>query len=117
MIKIQLGSGLLYVFSTVTGRVMSDAGALEKRLSHQNKELEQANKELDRFVYSVSHDLSAPLRSILGLIGISRIEKDEQQLRFYIDNIEASVNKLENFINEILDYSRNERQQVIAGGC
>jgi len=112
MIKIQLGSGLLYVFSTVTGRVMSDAGALEKRLSYQNKELEQANKELDRFVYSVSHDLSAPLRSILGLINISRIENDELRLRFYIDNIESSVNKLENFINEILDYSRNERQKV-----
>ncbi len=113
MIRIQLGSGLLYVFSTVTGRVMSDAGALEKRLSYQNKELEQANKELDRFVYSVSHDLSAPLRSILGLISISRIEKDEERLRFYIDNIETSVYKLENFINEILDYSRNERQQVL----
>ena len=113
MIKIQVGSGLLYVFSTVAGRVMSDAGALEKQLSLQNKELEQANKELDRFVYSVSHDLSAPLRSILGLVNISRIEQDEQRLRFYIDNIEASVNKLENFINEILEYSRNERQKVI----
>jgi len=113
MVKIQLGSGLLYVFSTITGRVMSDAGGLEKRLSQQNKELEQANKELDRFVYSVSHDLSAPLRSILGLVNISRLEKDEPQLRFFIDNIETSVHKLENFINEILDYSRNERQEVI----
>jgi signal transduction histidine kinase len=113
MIKIQVGSGLLYVFSTVAGRVMSDAGALEKQLSLQNKELEQANKELDRFVYSVSHDLSAPLRSILGLVNISRIEPNEQRLRFYIDNIETSVNKLENFINEILEYSRNERQKVV----
>ncbi len=113
MVKIQLGSALLYVFSTVTGRVMSDAGALEKRLSQQNKELEQANRELDRFVYSVSHDLSAPLKSIMGLVNISRLEKEEKQLRFYIDNIESSVHKLENFINEILDYSRNERQEVI----
>ena len=112
MIKIQLGTGLLYVFSTITGRIMSDAGALEKQLSKQNEELEQANKELDRFVYSVSHDLSAPLRSILGLVNISRLEKNEQQLRFYIDNIESSVYKLENFINEILDYSRNERQTI-----
>jgi two-component system, sensor histidine kinase len=112
MVKIQLGSGLLYVFSIVTGRVISDAGALQKRLNQQYKELEQANKELDRFVYSVSHDLSAPLKSIMGLINISRIEKNEQQLKFYIDNIESSVHRLENFINEILDYSRNERQKV-----
>jgi signal transduction histidine kinase len=113
MVKIQIGSGLLYVFSTVTGRVMSDSGALEKRLSQQNKELEQANKELDRFVYSVSHDLSAPLRSILGLVNISRFEESIEQLRFYINNIESSVHKLDNFINEILDYSRNERQEIL----
>jgi len=112
MVKIQIGCGLLYVFSTVTGRVMSDAGALEKRLNQQNKELEQANRELDRFVYSVSHDLSAPLRSILGLVNISRLEDNQEDLKFYINKIESSVNKLDNFINEILDYSRNERQEI-----
>jgi signal transduction histidine kinase len=112
MVKIQLGSGLLYVFSTVAGRVMSDAGALQILLNQRNKELEHANKELDRFVYSVSHDLSAPLRSIMGLINVSRIETQEDQLRFYMNNIESSVFKLENFINEILDHSRNERQDI-----
>lgn len=110
--QIQLGMGLLYVFSTVTGRVMSDSGGLRKRLIQNNEMLEQANRELDRFVYSVSHDLSAPLRSIMGLVNVSRLEKDDGALRLYINNIETSVHKLENFINEILDYSRNERQAV-----
>jgi signal transduction histidine kinase len=113
MIKIQLGSGLLYVFSTFTGRVMSDSGALEKRLNFQKEELAHANTELDRFVYSVSHDLSAPLRSIMGLVNISRLERNDQQLRLYINNIESSVLKLENFINEILEYSRNARQAIL----
>lgn len=110
--KIQLGMGLLYVFSAITGRVMSDAGGLKKRLLQKNDELEQANKELDRFVYSVSHDLSAPLKSIMGLVNVSRLEKEDANLRPYFTSIETSVFKLENFIGEILDYSRNERQEV-----
>jgi signal transduction histidine kinase len=48
----------------------------------------------------------------MGLINISRIETKEDQLRFYMNNIESSVFKLENFINEILDHSRNERQDI-----
>lgn len=110
--SIQLGMGLLYVFSTITGRVMSDSGGLSKRLLQKNNELAHANKELDRFVYSVSHDLSAPLKSIMGLVNISRMEKDDAELRHYFNNIETSVHKLEAFIGEILDYSRNERQEV-----
>jgi signal transduction histidine kinase len=61
-------------------------------------------------VYSVSHDLSAPLKSIRGLVNVSRIE---QQSPFqYLDKIEKSVNRLEDFIGEVLDYSRTNRKQL-----
>ena len=50
-----------------------------KELEVQNDELKKVNSELDRFVYSVSHDLRAPLLSTLGLIDISRQETDENQ--------------------------------------
>jgi signal transduction histidine kinase len=109
MLKIQLGSALLYVFSTITGRVISDVGVAEKRLSKKNEELEQTNKELDRFVYSVSHDLSSPLKSILGLVTISKIDSSSENKIIYLQKIEESVLKLESFINEILDYSHNKR--------
>jgi len=112
MLNIQIGSGLLYVFSVVTGRVISDARSFQRRINKQNEQLEHVNKELDRFVYSVSHDLSAPLKSIRGLVNISRTEKMNDRLKEYIDHIEISTNKLEGFISDILDFSRNDRMPL-----
>lgn len=111
-VSIHIGTMLLYVFSAITGRVINDLRKVEKRLLRQNDELEQTNKELDRFVYSVSHDLSAPLKSILGLVNISRLTNNTDDQKTYIGKIEASVRKLEQFITEILDYSRNKRIQI-----
>ena len=81
-------------------------------VEEKNKELHKLNEELDSFVYSVSHDLRAPLSSILGLICISKIEKDWANLPIYLEKIEISVNKLDNFIKEIISYSRNVRLKV-----
>ena len=67
--------------SLLVGRVVSDLSTAEKNLISEksrvesiNNELQQANQELDRFVYSASHDLSAPLKSIRGLVTLSRME-------------------------------------------
>ena len=113
VINILLGASLLFVFAAMIGRVISDLRITESKLQKKNKELDQANKELDRFVYSVSHDLSAPLKSILGLVNISRITKEHGEHINYLSRIESSVVKLEVFIAEILDYSKNKRQNVV----
>ena len=120
VINIYLGTSLLYVFSAITGRVISDVTLVERRVVNQlyqlemaNKELETTNKELDRFAYSVSHDLSAPLKSILGLVNLSKINSLPDDHHLYFSKIEFSVKKLDTFINEILDYSRNRRQPLV----
>jgi len=112
MLKTQLGTGLLYVFTTVTARLVSDMRLSEYQLNKQNKELNLVNSEMDRFVYSVSHDLSAPMKSILGLVKISRLTNDHRDHRNQFDLIEKSVNKLEAFVLEVLDFSRNKRTEV-----
>ena len=112
MLKTQLGTGLLYVFTTITARLVSDMRLSEYQLNKQNKELNLVNSEMDRFVYSVSHDLSAPMKSILGLVTISRITNDQGDHRKQFDLIEKSVNKLETFVLEVLDFSRNKRTEV-----
>lgn len=81
-------------------------------LEKQNLELNKVNEELDKFVYSVSHDLRAPLLSILGLINISKKETDLQQVKELMTLQEKSINKLDNFISDIINLSRNARLEV-----
>ncbi len=115
--SVHLGMSTMMFVSALVGRVVSDLSETERSLKEQkgkaelmNAELEQKNQELDRFVYSVSHDLSAPLKSIKGLVNISRIEP--HQTHIYIDKIDKSVNRLEEFIEEVLDYSRANRNTI-----
>lgn len=109
LFTIFLGNLLLSLFVAITGRVITDLHLVENLLHKQNHELENTNKELDRFVYSASHDLSAPLKSILGLVRISKLEAIIEPAPTYLNEIEKSVLKLDSFIGEILDYSRNKR--------
>lgn len=87
----------------------------ERTLHKQNKMLVKVNQELDRFVYSTSHNLRSPLMSVLGLLNISRKEvenKDYSRLPEYFDMMSASVEKLDNTLKEIVDYSKNARAEV-----
>lgn len=84
----------------------------ELQLGVQNKELKKLNEELDRFVYSVSHDLRSPIASCLGIIELSKTETNSQQLKEYRQLQEKSLIKLDQFIGDILNYSRNNRLQI-----
>jgi two-component system, sensor histidine kinase len=110
--SIFLAANVLFAFAAITGRVISDVKNAEEKLRTRNDELAQTNEELDRFIYSVSHDLSAPLKSIHGLVNISRMTRDPNEHLTFLERIEQSVRKLETFISEIIDYSKNKRQEL-----
>jgi signal transduction histidine kinase len=84
----------------------------EKQLTEKNDLLTKANAELDRFVYSASHDLRAPLSSLLGLIEIARKSDNPEENKIFLDMMKERVQKLDQFIHEIIDYSRNSRLDV-----
>jgi signal transduction histidine kinase len=87
-------------------------GNLEAMVSERTKELSKRNSELDNFVYSVSHDLRAPIASVLGLIHLANTDKDKAMTKTYLDKIYSSALQQDNFIREILDQSRNSRLEV-----
>ena len=77
-----------------------------------NSNLKRTNSELDSFVYKASHDLRSPLVSLLGLIEISKNEKDFNKVKQYLLLKEKSVKKLDALILDILDLSKNARLDV-----
>ncbi|MDB5250134.1 MAG: arcB 3 [Segetibacter sp.] len=85
----------------------------EEALEKSNSELRKSNAELDKFVYSVSHDLRAPLTSMLGIIDISEEVTEDPFINKNLGFLKSSIKKLDVFIADILHYSRNSRLEVV----
>jgi signal transduction histidine kinase len=96
-------------------RYESNRQIQEEMLRKQNNELTKINKELDSFVYSISHDLRSPLTSILGLVNIAKLDasRGKDTVDNYFEMIERSVLKLDDTLKGILDHSRNARGEII----
>lgn len=95
--------------------VMNEAkNALQEKyteLEKMNETLSKTNEELDKFVYSVSHDLRAPITSVMGLLDLCRTDKENIDL--YLNLQDKSMHRLDNFINDILHYARNSRLEIV----
>jgi signal transduction histidine kinase len=82
-----------------------------KIIETQNQELRKTNEELDRFVYSASHDLRAPLSSIHGLVNLMDMDNQTPKDEF-IEKIKRQISNMETLMRDIVDYSRNSRSEV-----
>jgi ligand-binding sensor domain-containing protein/signal transduction histidine kinase len=88
-------------------------GQRTEKLNETIHQLNKTIKELDAFVYSASHDLIAPMKSVMGLIVLARRQNQNQEIGTYIDHIERSVKKLEDVILNMIQYSQNSSLLVI----
>ncbi|MDD3740615.1 MAG: YfiR/HmsC family protein [Bacteroidales bacterium] len=88
---------------------------LEERVSQRTAQLVAINKELESFSYSISHDLRAPLRAIYGFSQIiSTRHKDSLNVegQQYIDYVVAASVRMEQLINDLLNFSRLGRKSI-----
>ncbi len=88
---------------------------LEERVRERTAELQAANKELESFSYSVSHDLRAPLRAIDGFsqaLFEDYYEKLDVQGKGYIDRIRAACGRMAQLIDDLLSLSRVTRAEI-----
>lgn len=89
---------------------------LERRVAERTEQLREANRELEAFSYTVSHDLKAPLR---GIDGYSQLLEEEyaaqlgEEGRQFIGRIRRGVQQMGELINDLLDYARLERRDMV----
>lgn len=84
----------------------------EQKIIQQNEALIKANDELDRFVYSASHDLRSPLSSLLGLVNLAEATNAIDESKLLLEKMKDCVSNLDHFIREITYYSQNSRLEV-----
>ena len=113
---VALAISVLAIYFQMSLNKQSENELIQKEnfANQKNAELQKVNEALDRFVYSVSHDLRSPLSSILGLINLANLTKDPEELNQIIKMIQGRVLAQDTFIREIIDYSRNARTETVA---
>jgi light-regulated signal transduction histidine kinase (bacteriophytochrome) len=96
-------------------RLKLEKARLERRVHERTEELKAANRELEAFSYSVSHDLRAPLRTVMGYAEmllddpLAGLAPDAQRL---LRNVSAGARRMDELINDLLRLSRLGRQSI-----
>jgi len=101
-------SGVYSIYEDISFRKNS-----EILLQRQNEELIKVNKELDKFVYSVSYDIRAPLMSIKGIVNMAEEEIDvRESYQNNLSLIRTNIERLDNFTSNIIRYYKDTREEV-----
>lgn len=109
----QLNRGMINLLEDLQeARVIAESTA--GKLEQANRELDLANRELEAFSYSVSHDLRAPLRNVAGFVDLlSRTLTDPSaQTRRYLKVIASETRRMETLIDDLLSFSRLGRAEL-----
>ena len=88
---------------------------LEERVSDRTAQLETANKELEAFAYSVSHDLRAPLRAMDGFSAAllsGYADRLDEQGQHYLNRVQEASRRMSRLINDLLNLSRVTRREL-----
>lgn len=104
---------IVYFLVNVNNQVEASLYRQQEETKQKNTELQKINEELDRFIYSASHDLRAPLRSVLGLINLGRLTTNVDELKHYHEMMRERLINLDKILHEILNYSRNNKSELV----
>jgi len=103
-----------YVILRVNQYMNTKLRLLNEKLRYKNTTLNKVNEELDSYVYRTSHDMRAPLTSLMGLVQLVKSEKNPAALQELITMQENCINKLDLHIQQIIHLSRNIKTESLS---
>lgn len=105
---------LTETFNRMAVALSANIREMEEQVQQRTEELQKSNKELERFVYTVSHDLRAPLRAIEGFTAAIREDGGQlpPELQGHLNQIMAAIAYMETMIADLLHYSRIAFQEI-----
>jgi light-regulated signal transduction histidine kinase (bacteriophytochrome) len=109
---------LRLAFNQLLEEIQQQNAALEKRtreLADINRQLTNANRELEAFTYSVSHDLRTPLRALASYSQLALEEREAQsapQLRDFLNRIQKNASRMAQLIDDLLAFSRIDAHEL-----
>lgn len=107
-----LTRSFIHLMSQTNGH-MKEIKSKSRLLKKRNQDLKKLNHELDSFIYSTAHDLRSPLTSLLGLLNIMNHENKQEDLKPYIQMMQSSIYRMEDFIGQIVGFSKNKRLDLV----
>lgn len=95
--------------------ILKDIGSVinqKQEINQQRALLEKSKNEMDRIIYSASHDLRSPISSILGLLNLLNMAQTDQDKNEYIYLIQSSVMKLDSLVQTLGRISKNSNESL-----
>ena len=102
----------LKILNTEQSNNLERMNAMIIERDEQAEQLSKVNNQMEKFLYSTSHDLRSPISTIMGLVNLMRLEIKDQKVNDYVSKIESSATKLDNTIQNIISYSKSTYQRL-----
>lgn len=112
IISISITVAVVFFLGSLNENSEQELQEREESERRKNDQLKKVNIELDRFVYSVSHDLRSPLSSISGLVNVAKKSTSVEELHKVADLIADRVKAQEYYIKDIIDFYKNDRSNL-----
>ena len=96
------------------GRIhdISDQVKVAGQMTVLKNSMERLNGELDRFIYSASHDIRSPIASIQGLINILVLELKDENSKKLTELMTVSINRLKRYVDDLTIFAKNSKTEI-----
>lgn len=109
VIRVGISGFYLGLVTEINGRIVLKVRNLQEVTEVRNQ-LNQKRMELDEFIYRIAHDLRGPLSTIMGLVNLLKLRKDNNELDLIVGMIDSHAEKLDQRLFQLVYLTRAEKQ-------